>query len=207
MSEATIPCSLRVNGETHALRVPADATLLDVLRDTLDLCGTKRGCSHGVCGVCNVLVDGTLARSCLMLALEADERAVVTVEGVSTGSAFQSGCALRSGASVSDTSSPSNARFPVSISKSTQPNAQTSVRLSVNRPLACSGLMYAAVPRITPIAVTTGLTTAGECGADVGVPWPDCVERGASTGFARPKSNTFTVPSSRTLMFAGFKSR
>ena len=88
MSEATIACALQVNGQTHELRVPADATLLDVLRDELDLCGTKRGCNHGVCGACNVLIDGDLVRSCVTLALEVEERAVVTVEGISTDRAF-----------------------------------------------------------------------------------------------------------------------
>ena len=88
MSESTIACTLQVNGEPHELRVPADATLLDVLRERLDLCGTKRGCNHGVCGACNVLVDGDLVRSCLMLAFEAEGRAVVTVEGVSADRAF-----------------------------------------------------------------------------------------------------------------------
>jgi aerobic carbon-monoxide dehydrogenase small subunit len=92
MSESKVSCALQVNGETHELRVPADATLLDVLREKLDLCGTKRGCNHGVCGACNVLVDDNPVRSCLMLAIEAEGRAVVTVEGASesrTGSDVQ----------------------------------------------------------------------------------------------------------------------
>ncbi|HKU84704.1 MAG TPA: (2Fe-2S)-binding protein [Casimicrobiaceae bacterium] len=92
MSEAQIACMLQINGETHDLRVPADATLLDVLRENLALPGTKRGCNHGVCGACNVLVDGNLVRSCLMLTLEAEGRAVVTIEGASesrTGSDVQ----------------------------------------------------------------------------------------------------------------------
>ena len=67
------------------------------------------------------------------------------------GNAVQSGSPRSTAASVSEMSSPSNARLPVTISKSTHPKAQTSLRLSAARPLACSGLMYAAVPRITPI--------------------------------------------------------
>ena len=88
MSDRKLHRTLSVNGSTHEVLARADATLLDVLRDQLDLCGTKRGCNHGVCGACNVLVDGALVRSCLMLAVEAGERPVVTVEGVAADRPF-----------------------------------------------------------------------------------------------------------------------
>ncbi len=104
-------------------------------------------------------------------------------------------------ANVSLTSSPANARFPVSISNSTQPNAHTSLRLSAGRPFACSGLMYAAVPRIMPICVIAGVVIVGEF---------DSSARAAPAGssaLASPKSRTFTVPSGRSLMFAGLRSR
>ena len=101
-------------------------------------------------------------------------------------------------ASVSDTSSPWKARRPVSISNSTHPNAQMSVRLSTVFPRACSGDIYAAVPMITPICVAPAVSV-GDCdGSPSGL---------GSSAFARPKSNTLTVPSSRTLMFAGLRSR
>ena len=74
--------ALEINGARHDVLASWDATLLDVLRNGIGLCGTKRGCNHGVCGACNVLVDGKLARSCLMLAADVGERAVTTVEGV-----------------------------------------------------------------------------------------------------------------------------
>jgi aerobic carbon-monoxide dehydrogenase small subunit len=88
MSDRKLHCTLSVNGSTHELLTRTEATLLDVLRDQLDLCGTKRGCNHGVCGACSVLVDGALVRSCLMLAVEASERTVVTVEGVAADRPF-----------------------------------------------------------------------------------------------------------------------
>ena len=74
------------------------------------------------------------------------------------GSAFQSGSARSTAASVSETSSPSNTRLPVSISKNTQPNAHTSERRSATRPLACSGAMYAAVPSTTPTCVAANVS-------------------------------------------------
>lgn len=73
---------MTVNGESHELAVPARRSLADVLRDDIGLTGTHVGCEHGVCGACTVLVDGVPARSCLILAPQADERSIETVEGL-----------------------------------------------------------------------------------------------------------------------------
>jgi len=73
---------LTVNGEPRETAAPAYATLLEVLRERLELSGTKRGCNHGVCGACTVLLDGKLARACLTLAADVGERAVTTIEAV-----------------------------------------------------------------------------------------------------------------------------
>lgn len=71
-----------VNGASHECRVEARALLSDVLRHDLGLTGTHVGCEHGVCGACTVLVDGQAVRSCLMLAVQVDGRAVQTVESL-----------------------------------------------------------------------------------------------------------------------------
>jgi carbon-monoxide dehydrogenase small subunit len=73
---------LTVNGTDYDLEVLTKTTLLDVLRDELDLTGAKRGCDRGECGTCNVLIDGRPVRSCLTLAVLADGRNVVTIEGL-----------------------------------------------------------------------------------------------------------------------------
>ena len=71
-----------VNGEKQGVEAPARRMLSDLLRDDLNLTGTKRGCETGVCGACTVLVDGRAVKSCLMLALQVRGREVTTIEGL-----------------------------------------------------------------------------------------------------------------------------
>ncbi|MBU0494849.1 MAG: (2Fe-2S)-binding protein [Chloroflexi bacterium] len=80
MSTHTI--TVTVNGEAEYLTVPANMTLLQMLREKLVLTGTKNGCSAGECGACTVLVNGEPVNSCMMLAVEADGAEIVTVEGL-----------------------------------------------------------------------------------------------------------------------------
>jgi aerobic-type carbon monoxide dehydrogenase small subunit (CoxS/CutS family) len=77
-----MPLSLSVNGRGERVDVPSHWTLLQVLRDALDLLGTKEGCGEGSCGACTVLVDGRLTRACLALAVRLDGASVLTVEGL-----------------------------------------------------------------------------------------------------------------------------
>ncbi len=81
----TEPLTLVVNGEERHLLVPAHRTLLEVLREDLDLTGTKHGCELGECGACTVLLDGEPVLACLTLAVEATGRRVTTVEGLADG--------------------------------------------------------------------------------------------------------------------------
>jgi xanthine dehydrogenase YagT iron-sulfur-binding subunit len=77
-----LPVTLVVNGVTHKLNLAPWTTLLDTLRDHLDLTGTKKGCDHGQCGACTVLVDGRRVNSCLTLAVMKDGAKVTTIEGL-----------------------------------------------------------------------------------------------------------------------------
>jgi carbon-monoxide dehydrogenase small subunit len=76
--------AVTVNGKRHEATVPVRVTLADFLRHQLGLTGTHLGCEHGVCGACTVLFDGYSARSCLMLAVQADGHEIMTVEGIAT---------------------------------------------------------------------------------------------------------------------------
>jgi carbon-monoxide dehydrogenase small subunit len=80
----TLPLHFIVNGTSFAIQVEPHLTLLEVLRTTLSLTGTKEGCSTGHCGACTVLADGHPISSCLMLAIEADGLTITTVEGLAS---------------------------------------------------------------------------------------------------------------------------
>jgi xanthine dehydrogenase YagT iron-sulfur-binding subunit len=79
------PLRLKINGSEHSLNVDPRMTLLDMLRNRLDLTGSKKGCDHGQCGACTVIVNGKRIKSCLTLALMHDGDEVVTIEGLANG--------------------------------------------------------------------------------------------------------------------------
>jgi carbon-monoxide dehydrogenase small subunit len=76
---------LRVNGEEHDVVVSPNETLVEVLRERLELTGTKMGCGEGACGTCTVLLDGKPVRSCLTLAVEVQDKDILTIEGLAEG--------------------------------------------------------------------------------------------------------------------------
>lgn len=75
-------CTLTINGQQHELQVDSRVTLLDLLREHLHLTGTKKGCDHGQCGACTVLVNGVRMNSCMTLALMRDGDRITTIEGL-----------------------------------------------------------------------------------------------------------------------------
>jgi xanthine dehydrogenase YagT iron-sulfur-binding subunit len=78
----SIPMTLTVNGIRHQLSLAPWVTLLDLLRERLHLSGTKKGCDHGQCGACTVLIDGQRINSCLILAVSRDGAEITTIEGL-----------------------------------------------------------------------------------------------------------------------------
>jgi xanthine dehydrogenase YagT iron-sulfur-binding subunit len=77
-----VPVSLTINGTRHSVSLDPRTTLLDLVREHLDLTGTKKGCDHGQCGACTVLIDGRRVYSCLTLAVTKDGASVTTIEGL-----------------------------------------------------------------------------------------------------------------------------
>jgi len=83
--QAAVELQLRVNGQSRTLHLDPRTTLLDALREHLALTGTKKGCDHGQCGACTVLLDGRRINSCLTLAVMHDGESLVTIEGLAAG--------------------------------------------------------------------------------------------------------------------------
>ena len=83
MTDELMNVVLRVNGTTHSVLIEPRVSLLDALRDHLQLTGTKKGCNQGACGACTVLVDGERINSCLTLAVQYEDRDIQTIEGLS----------------------------------------------------------------------------------------------------------------------------
>ena len=79
------PVQLKVNGTVRTLQIEPRVTLLDALREYLDLTGSKKGCDHGQCGACTVLVDGRRVNSCLTLAVMSQGKEITTIEGLAKG--------------------------------------------------------------------------------------------------------------------------
>ena len=86
--EGAVPITLSINGKDHQLRVDPRTTLLDCIRETVALTGTKKGCDHGQCGACTVHVNGRRVNSCLSLALMHDGEEITTIEGLGTPDAL-----------------------------------------------------------------------------------------------------------------------
>jgi xanthine dehydrogenase YagT iron-sulfur-binding subunit len=86
--EGAIPITLRINGRDRQLRIDPRTTLLDCLRESVALTGTKKGCDHGQCGACTVHVNGRRVNSCLSLAVMHDREEITTIEGLGTPDAL-----------------------------------------------------------------------------------------------------------------------
>ncbi len=82
VTSSGVPVNVTINGNSHALTLDPRATLLDVLREQLDLTGSKKGCDQGQCGACTVLINGRRVVSCLTLAVMQDGASITTVEGL-----------------------------------------------------------------------------------------------------------------------------
>ncbi|MEL6224511.1 MAG: 2Fe-2S iron-sulfur cluster-binding protein [Cyanobacteria bacterium J06627_8] len=85
LSDGEVALELSINGQLQTLAIEPRVTLLDALRETLGLTGSKKGCDHGQCGACTVLIDGQRVYSCLTLAVMQDGKEIITIEGLADG--------------------------------------------------------------------------------------------------------------------------
>jgi xanthine dehydrogenase YagT iron-sulfur-binding subunit len=85
IASETVAVTLKVNGQTYPLQLEPRVTLLDALRERMELTGSKKGCDHGQCGACTVLIDGRRINSCLALAVMHDDAEITTIEGLAQG--------------------------------------------------------------------------------------------------------------------------
>ncbi|MEO0488584.1 MAG: 2Fe-2S iron-sulfur cluster-binding protein, partial [Cyanobacteria bacterium J06659_2] len=85
LSDGEVALELSINGQLQTLAIEPRVTLLDALRETLRLTGSKKGCDHGQCGACTVLIDGQRVYSCLTLAVMQDGKEIITIEGLADG--------------------------------------------------------------------------------------------------------------------------
>src|SRR4051794_2147096 len=84
-TNTSLECSLTINGQVQKLNIDSRTTLLDLLRENLQMTGTKKGCDHGQCGACTVLIEGRRTNACLSLAVMHDGQSVTTIEGLARG--------------------------------------------------------------------------------------------------------------------------
>ena len=84
-SADAIPIKLNINGAEKSVQIDTRTVLLDALRERLDLTGSKKGCDHGQCGACTVIIDGRRQLSCLTLAIMCDGKKITTIEGIANG--------------------------------------------------------------------------------------------------------------------------
>jgi xanthine dehydrogenase YagT iron-sulfur-binding subunit len=85
LAEGEVQVALTINGRSQTLNLDPRVTLLDALREKLELTGSKKGCDHGQCGACTVLIEGQRVYSCLALAVMQDGKSITTIEGLATG--------------------------------------------------------------------------------------------------------------------------
>ena len=136
------PVRLEINAVVYTRSIPLSMTLLEYLREELGLTGSKRGCDHGECGCCTVLIDGAAMLACLVLAVEAQGRSIRTIEGIAEGGRLHSvqEAMVRTGAIQCGFCTPAMVMAGVSLLESNAHPTRTQVKRCVSGTLCrCTG--------------------------------------------------------------------